>query len=345
MREIFDFIENELKNGKPVVSAVILSSKGSTPRSIGSRMAIASDKSFCGSVGGGPTEAAVQWEAQQVFQNEKSNILNFDLTGTNSHEDGMICGGKMEILLEYISPTVENSQLIKRLRKRYEKCEDSILITALKREDEGIQIIFKGLSEQTLPERISKILNSKAAKRSISAKRPFFTEEDKFTVLMEPIIIPGKVVIIGAGHVGMCTACLATQVGFRTFVLDDRKDQLTRERLPSIEEIIAIDNYDSCIQLTEITPDTNIIILTRGHFYDKTVLAQALTTSAGYIGMIGSTRKRDTIYEKLLDEGFSHEDLKRVVCPIGLDIGAVTPEELAVSIVGQLIAYKAGKMS
>ena len=150
------------------------------------------------------------------------------------------------------------------------------------------------------------------------------------------------VVLFGAGHVSQQVAPLCEKVGFRVMVLDDRVEYANPVRFTGETEIRVLDSFDDWAGLP-IDAGCYIVILTRGHIHDKTVLGLALRTSAGYIGMIGSRRKRDKIYQALQEEGFTQQDINRVYSPIGLDIGAETPEELAVSIVGELIQVRAAE--
>lgn len=148
--------------------------------------------------------------------------------------------------------------------------------------------------------------------------------------------------IFGAGHVSRPTAELASAVNFRTVVLDDRADFANRERFPQAAEIHVLPDFKDCFAGLEVNDNSYIIIVTRGHLHDKTVLGQALATPARYVGMIGSSKKRNAIYDALRDEGVAQKEIDRCYCPIGLSIGAQTPEEIAVSIVGELIQKRAG---
>ena len=130
-------------------------------------------------------------------------------------------------------------------------------------------------------------------------------------------------------------------MGFKTVVLDDRPAFANREVFDSADRIILLDTFEHALQAVELDSQSYVVIVTRGHVHDKTVLAQALRTPAGYIGMIGSRRKRDTIYQALRDEGFTAQDVGRVYSPIGLGIGGETPEEIAVSIVAEMIKVRA----
>jgi xanthine dehydrogenase accessory factor len=130
--------------------------------------------------------------------------------------------------------------------------------------------------------------------------------------------------------------------GFRVEVLDDRAEFARSDRFPEASGVHVLPSFYQAMTGFPIDSAAHIVIVTRGHLHDKTVLAQALKTPADYIGMIGSRRKRDTIYKELRKEGFSDADLARVHCPIGLDIGAETPEEIAVSIVAEMISVRRG---
>ena len=130
-------------------------------------------------------------------------------------------------------------------------------------------------------------------------------------------------------------------VGFQTVVIDDRPAFASQDRFPQAD-IMVIDNF-ACLPALAVTPDSYLVIVTRGHLHDQTVLEQVLQTEAGYIGMIGSRRKRDLVFADLQAKGYKTADLQRVHAPIGIPIEAETPEEIAVSIVAELIQVRAGR--
>ena len=133
----------------------------------------------------------------------------------------------------------------------------------------------------------------------------------------------------------------AARVGFRVVVLDDRAEFASRQRFPLADEVRVLASFADCLPAAEIDSDSYLVIVTRGHLHDLEVLEQALRTPAGYIGMIGSRKKRNSIYTRLLDRGVTEAQLEQVRCPIGMAIEADTPEEIAVSIVGELIYQRA----
>ena len=126
-------------------------------------------------------------------------------------------------------------------------------------------------------------------------------------------------------------------------MVDDRADFASRERFPQASELVVTPSFDHALEDLPISEDGYVVIVTRGHGGDEAILRQALRRRPGYIGMIGSLRKRSLVFQHLASEGFTPEDLARVVCPVGLPIGAETPEEIAVSIAAQLVATRAAK--
>jgi xanthine dehydrogenase accessory factor len=161
-------------------------------------------------------------------------------------------------------------------------------------------------------------------------------------VVADPGQMAPTLYIFGGGHVALPTTHLAAMTGFNVVVLDDRPEFSAAERFPEAAETHTIASFGTAFDNLPVNGSTYIIIVTRGHLHDRTVLAQALKTPAVYIGMIGSRRKRDEIYQGLLKDGYTAADIDRVHCPIGLAIGAGTPEEIAVSIVAEIIAVRAG---
>lgn len=151
-----------------------------------------------------------------------------------------------------------------------------------------------------------------------------------------------KACIFGGGHVGKEVEKVLSYIGFNTIILDDREEFANRERFPMAQQVRLLKGFYSAFDEISCNEDTYLVIVTRGHIWDYEVLKAALKQPSAYIGMIGSKEKNRTIFEKLLQEGFSQKDLDRVHAPIGLSIGAETPEEIAISIAGEIIKVRAG---
>ena len=158
-------------------------------------------------------------------------------------------------------------------------------------------------------------------------------------VFIEPIITSEKLYIFGAGHIGQALSKIAAMTGFNVIIIDDREEYANRERFPEAHNIIVSDFGDSFQQL-EIDDNSFIVIVTRGHTYDELVLGLACQTKAKYIGMIGSKKKIQSVFNNLRQKGISNEKLSEIHAPIGLDIGSETPSEIAVSILAEMIQFR-----
>jgi xanthine dehydrogenase accessory factor len=158
-------------------------------------------------------------------------------------------------------------------------------------------------------------------------------------IFIEPVLPPALLYIFGAGHVAVNLYRVASNAGFEVIVIDDRESYANRERFPEAQKVFAEDFDQAMAKLTP-SESSYIVIVTRGHRDDMRCLRWAVQTQARYIGMIGSKRKTIAIYKELVKEGVASELFTRVHAPVGLDIGAVTPEEIAVSITAELIALR-----
>jgi len=342
---IFESIVKLMKEGESFVLATIVSRCGSAPRDVGSRMIIRSDGTIIGTIGGGILEATVQKLAKEVFTSRKTLMRSFTLNREGPAPIGMICGGNVDFLLHF-----EDASQPARL-KRYEELLSALnsrkrvwLIMRLPdgevSEGAPTACLFKdggaSLEDQALPP-------SKEFLMEASSTQPVVLEFQGERFFVEPLCSEGSVYIFGAGHIGQKLAQLTKFIGFHTVVLDDREEFANRELFGSADRIVVLRSFDEAMKDLNIDEESYLVIVTRGHVHDKTVLGQALRTRARYIGMIGSRTKRDATYEVLTKEGFTAADFARVHAPIGLNIGAETPEEIAISIVAELIQARAGK--
>jgi len=160
-------------------------------------------------------------------------------------------------------------------------------------------------------------------------------------VFVEVLRAKPTVLIAGAGHVGLPLADLAQRLGFRTVVFDDRPEFASEARFPGADRVVAAP-FEQLLQEVEITTQTYVVIATRGHEHDQTVLRQVIATPAAYIGMIGSRRKVRTVFEHLLAEGIAEEKLGRVYAPVGLRTGGQTPAEIALGILAEILTVRYG---
>ncbi|MCL4474850.1 MAG: XdhC/CoxI family protein [Nitrospirae bacterium] len=161
----------------------------------------------------------------------------------------------------------------------------------------------------------------------------------KVLVYIEPVVPEPRLIILGAGHVGKALSKVAGFSGFKVTVADDRTEYANRELLPDADDVIVSD-FDTVFRKVPVDRSMYIVIATRGHNHDLEALKAALRTDAQYIGLMGSRRKKALIFKTLQSEGFSEDDISRVIIPVGLPISSVTPEEIAVSIMAQIIRQR-----
>lgn len=336
MFRLFKELCCHLKVGRPAVLASIVGQAGSTPRTPGTRMAVLPDGSILGTIGGGRLEAEVMALARPVLAEGLARMVRFDLSGADAAGMDMICGGKMTILLEPLSPDAETLQALRGFASDAGSKARGFFVSELEpapgQEERFVARQRFVLSRQNL----SRLL-AQAVEEAASERCPVLVGEGGRYVVAEPTPRVGTVWLLGAGHVSQRTAALAAQVDFRVVVADDRSEFANRKRFPMADKILVPERFDDFLAPQGLGADDYVVIVTRGHQFDGMLLEQALRTEAGYLGMIGSRRKRDAIYDMLREKGFGDADFERVYSPIGLDIGAETPEEIAVSIVAELI--------
>jgi xanthine dehydrogenase accessory factor len=251
--DLFEEIVKMRRAGQRGALATIVHTNGSIPSYESSRMLVREDGTILGTIGGGCVEAEVWAAAKEAMQKEAPRKMVFNLNNEASYDNGLICGGTVEIFVEPILP-------------------------------QAILYLF------------------------------------------------------GGGHVSMAVAKAASAAGFGVGIVDDRDAFANVERFPMAQEVFT--SYEDAFAKIQPKASSYVVIVTRGHKEDMRVLAWAVRTNARYIGMIGSKRKVISVYKALEQEGYRAEEFERVYAPMGLEIGALSPEEIAISIVAELIAVR-----
>lgn len=332
MKTVIDDLVKILAAGEQVVSVTIIRSKGSAPRSAGARMLVRTDGSIAGTVGGGMVEERCRRMAETMLKESADyTMMEIELDGDSIASDGMVCGGNVTVLLQMVRP--DEVELYRRVVAELQQNKRPVMYTSLPKGNRPPQTAALSSEPQNELER-----NVAVSLPGGKPCTPFLIESAGIEVFVEPLASSGLVYLVGGGHVALATARLAAYVDFELVVIDDREDFANRDRFPGAREVRVVESFANC--LGDLSEGDYVVIVTRGHLHDRDVLAQALRTGAGYVGMIGSRKKRDMIYESLLAEGFSEKDLDRVHSPIGTPIGAETPNEIGVSIVGELISFR-----
>jgi xanthine dehydrogenase accessory factor len=337
-----------LTNGQIFVLATIVRNEGATPRTAGSKMIVTREGLGIGTIGGGSLEAAVMAQATHIIKQEQSEVMHFDMGGDAITAGKMICGGSADVLLACVSPTPANRAIFSRWHQVLEQNRRGCLVTVALPINDALyrttHCLVTSRDNMTGSVPLGRSALEKVLTTAQAATRIQTLWLDKALVVVEPSARVSTAYLFGAGHVAQPTARLATMVGFQVWVLDDRKDYVHPERFPEAHRVRVLDSFEQAFKNLAVTADSYVIIFTHGHLHDKIVLAQALATDAGYIGMIASRRKRNTIYDALRAEGVPQAQIDRVHSPIGLAIGAETPEEIAVSIVAEMILQRSQRM-
>jgi xanthine dehydrogenase accessory factor len=347
MSAIWKAAVEQFENQRDFVLTAILSVRGSSPRHVGTRFLVKRDGSIVGTIGGGLFEARVQQLAASALESRTSHRALFSFTGQDTQSPDMICGGDTDVLIEFVdSKDRVFEEICRKLVSVSGNRTAAYLFTeiGLSKGSQGA-CVTKHLLMDGHDLWIGGFQAEEAAVKAIPEERLLKPTQlltvsgSEYPVFLEWLRPTSTAYIFGAGHVGACVAHLASYVNFKVVLVDDREEFASATKVPEADQIHVVGFEDSCLDL-QLDEDSYIIIVTRGHAYDKTVLTQALRTTAGYIGMIGSRRKIKLIFESLLMEGFSREDLQRVRAPIGLPIGGETPQEIGMSIVAEMIELR-----
>jgi len=349
MESLYSEIIKALEKGERLALATLINRVGSAPRAVGAKYLVKEDGTSFGSVGGGCVEAEVWQGAQKMIQKGEGGVLHFNLTAEQLAAGGLICGGTVDIFVEPLRE--EHLEIYREVVKISQKGGAANLATLISVND----VFFKEEGSKALikpsGEKVGSLMNEKGledkiwleGKTVLRESKPRIStltfHNQKVEILLEPVFSEPTVYIFGGGHVSEQLAPLAKRVHFKVVVIDDREMFANKKRFPDADEIL-VSEFERCFEHLSIDESSYIVIVTRGHLYDGFVLEQAVKTKASYVGMIGSKKKIRILFENLLGKGVSKETLDRVYAPIGIDIDSETPEEIAVSIVAQLIKVR-----
>ncbi len=331
------------------VLATLVSKSGSAPQVPGSSAIFSATGLSGGTLGGGILEAQAAKECEKAMKTGISVFFDFDLNADISVPEGAICGGQAGILIDAspLKHLAEYKKLTNSLRNR----TPGILITAfqtipgdrlnIRRQwhTENDEISLSPPFDEISPETLAESLRVKktSLKKSAPGKEP---SQSPWHFFLEPVFPYPRLIIAGAGHIGKALTHIASLLDFSITVIDDRPDLGSHRNLPEADEVITGD-IGHIMEHLDITPDTFIVIVTRGHVADAEVLKACITKPSAYTGMIGSRRKTGLMRKKFMDEGWATpQQWERIHAPVGLEIGSVTVQEIAVSIAAELVQVR-----
>ena len=345
MRDVIQKLVAARRAGRAVAWCRLVETRGSTPQKAGAAMLVYEDGSQAGTLGGGCVEAEVKRRALGLLAENRSEICTFNLDSDYGWDDGLICGGRMKILVEPVK-SAASSDYFERIATLIEGgsgCTEAILFDS---QATGIpapqSLIFNDANRvvASLPSESSASgeLAGVASKhlRPLSERpRPYAAQGVAFLTTLPRC----RLVIVGGGHVGKAVADLAAELEFDVWIVDDRPEFVAEARFPRAERRLS-GPIDRVLPDLEITASTYCLIVTRGHNHDQEALFHLVNRGARYVGLIGSRRKIKLIFENLAELGVSREALARVHAPLGIDIGSQTVPEIAVSICAELVAHR-----
>jgi xanthine dehydrogenase accessory factor len=361
MENLWDRAEELLVAGKPFVLATIIRTRGSVPREVGAKMVVPREGQPFGTIGGGCGEGEVLRRAYPLFdQNLPPRVVEVDLTGDFDQDEIQVCGGLMDVALDLWKPE-EHRELANALAEATRARRPTALVTAINPvhslsagAKSCLSINQNGptltpslpLAPETVRAFTSSVASGKPELFSISPQGEAVEDavargQDWPRVFVD--VQPGlqTLVIVGAGHIAQPLCEIGYMLDFRTIVIDDRWAFASRERFPHATEV-RVGSFVETLETLDINEQTFVVVVTRGHVWDEASVRTVLKKKPGYIGMIGSKRRAKATLERLAEQGYSPEELGRVHTPMGLDIAAETPAEIAVAIAAEIDRARRG---
>ena len=334
IKQFFSSVLKELSQGEDVVLATIVAGSGSTPRGAGARMFLSTSGICEGTIGGGNVEYQSMLRAKELLKTRDSVFQGYNL-GDPTSDIGMVCGGQVIVFFQYFDhESQENLKLCKAIIEQCENNEDAWLIMDISQDKlygMGIYTKSKGLLGMDMGQMdIEPLLESKAIR----------VKQGNSLYYSEPLKKVGRVYIFGGGHVAQELVPVLSHLDFECVVIDDRECFANETVFPQAALTI-VGDFNDIEKDISITENDYVIIMTRGHAFDYLLQRQILAKNPRYIGVMGSRKKVDYITNKLLEDGFALETIQSCHMPIGLEIAAETPAEIAISIAGELIFIRA----
>ncbi len=359
MKNIYETLLKELKRNTALCFATIIETKGSSPQVPGASAIFSPAGLIAGTIGGGILEANAEEVAIEAIKAGESLLMPYSLSGEIVSEEEAICGGDVTVLFE--TDVGDSLRTFEHIRDSINNRHPGVLATFIR--------LPEGELDQYSPQKVifldrewiekSKIFGEDARQKDSphyeEIKHSFRegkcklhavrsndhkSESQEGLLFLEPLFPQSHLVIAGAGHIGKALSHLGSRLDFEVTVLDDRAEFANTQNIPEADHVI-VGEIASTMRDVPMTPDTYVVIVTRGHSHDSDTLRECITSNAGYIGMIGSARKIHLMREKFLDEGWATiEQFDRVFAPIGLEIQSKTVEEIALSIAAQLVLVR-----
>jgi xanthine dehydrogenase accessory factor len=350
MEQVFRAASDEKTADNDMVVATVVKTSGSTPQKPGAKLLVRADGSGVGTLGGGCVEGDIWFAASQLLKSGGSaEMRDYELNEDLAAQDGLVCGGTMYFLLDPVRKETPESDFNDEVIAAYEGGAP-VSVASLMNVPDGSELVVgskflvreNGSTAGSLgDEKLDANAMNEARRLMAMGKNDYITAESGAEFFIEAYTTPPTLVLAGGGHVSKAISNIASTLGFRIFVIDDREEFSSAERFPEAE-LTVVSDYGSAFEKLPIGTNSFIVIATRGHRYDASATASAMRTPASYVGLLGSKRKTILIYEELFAQGFTMDEVQAVRSPIGLNISARTPEEIALSIMSEIVGFRLG---
>ena len=331
MKNIYSNLVRKPDKKKRIALATLLNTRGSVPQVRGATALFSEVGLIAGTLGGGVLEADATHKAAEILKHCSSSVYEFDLNAEITSKEAAICGGSALVLID--ACLEESREVFLEMEKSIHSGLPGVLLTSITRQ-QGITIHRQWIvgASGDFPMEIQQCLDTR--------KCLYTGTPDGSSRFFEPIFPLPALVIAGAGHIGRALAHLANLLDFEVTVIDDRAEYANSENIPDADHLI-VDNIGKALSRIAVSPDTYIVIVTRGHKDDGEALRACLDANVAYIGMIGSGRKISLMRDEFISREWATESqFDRVHAPIGLEIGSKTVQEIAVSISAQLVQVR-----
>jgi xanthine dehydrogenase accessory factor len=333
MTSLFKELACALGSGMRAATATVIETKGSTPRKAGSKMLITSEGGVTGTIGGGCAENQVFNKGRAIMEEGRAVVLDVNLSLSPDSGSEMICGGRMRILVDPWA--AGHAPVASRVAEETSERRSCVLVTHADEASITRGVIGEDLAVDEALRRLGIEDLERLVKNALAGDRPYFRETQGTLLTIEPFLPALSLVIAGAGHIAQPLATFGSMLGFHVTVMDDRDIFANPGRFPKAGRII-VGPFEEALRTLPIDRRTYVVLLTRGHDYDEECLRAVITRDAAYLGMIGSRRRVRAVIDKLKAQGFAEDLFERLHAPVGLDLGAETPQEIALCIAAEI---------
>lgn len=338
VRDILADVDRWQALDKPIAIATVIETWGSSPRRAGAKMAITPEGGISGSVSGGCVEGAVYEAGIESLELNQPRLLHFGVADETAWEVGLACGGSIDVFVKPLG-----AESFKFLHEVLTNEQVAVLVTVVRGPDEllGREVLVteKGEKKESISNELDEVVILLAKETMALGNTRRVKLNESVEVFVEVLAPPPTLVVVGGVHITIALVALAKTLGYRTIVIDPRKAFGNEERFPNVDRLIQAWPKEALEQVP-LTRSTAVAMLTHDPKLDDPALKIALPSSAFYVGALGSRTTQSRRRERLLQDGLTEAQLDRLHGPIGLDIDAHTPEEIALSIMAEIVASR-----